>query len=283
MTNNVAIIFEGGSMRCQFTGGVIDVLLENHIAFDACYGVSAGAMSGLSFKSNQIGRVTRVNLAFCNDDRYMGARLLATTGSFVGYDFIFNDIQDRIDPFDNDTYLANPMKLIVGVSDIVFGTPSYLEVKNAMLDANMVQASTSLPLLTQPVEIDGHLYLDGGVTDSVPVEHALDDDGYDRAVVVLTQHRSYQKEPYEFMAMARQRYSEYPYLLEALETRHTRYNEQREHIWELEREGKVLVLSPSAPVTVGHVEHDASKLLELYIDGRQQTIRHLDAIKDFVG
>lgn len=281
MGNKVAIIFEGGSMRCQFTGGVIDVLLENGVAVDACYGVSAGAMSGLSFKSRQIGRVVRVNLAFCNDDRYMGARLMATTGSFVGYDFIFNDVQDRIDPFDNDAYLANPMKLVAGVTDIVFGTPNYLEVENGTLDADIIRASTSLPLLTQPVEIDGRLYLDGGIADSVPVERALED-GYDRAIVVLTQHRSYRKAPYEFMAVARQRYSEYPYLLEALETRHERYNAQRERIWELEREGRVLVLAPSSPVTVGHVEHDAAKLLELYIDGRQQATHRLGAIREFV-
>ncbi|MBM6905287.1 patatin family protein [Collinsella tanakaei] len=277
-----AIILEGGSFRGQFTAGVLDVLMERNVQPDACYGVSAGVLNGLSYKSHQIGRPNRVNLAFCNDERYMGAKSFARSGSFIGYDFMLNDVQDRLDPFDNEAYLKNPMPLVAVVTDIVFGTGAYLEVKNAVLDIDVVRATTSLPLMTQPVEIDGHLYLDGGVADSVPIEHVLEDAGYDRAVVVLTQHRAYKKGPYEMMAAARARYGEYPYLLDAIESRHERYNEQREHIWSYEKEGRALVLTPPRPVEVGHIEHDTAKLLDLYIQGRQEATRHLDEIVSFL-
>ena len=39
-----ALIMEGGAMRGLFTCGVMDVLLENGIAFDGCAGISAGAV-----------------------------------------------------------------------------------------------------------------------------------------------------------------------------------------------------------------------------------------------
>ena len=277
-----AIILEGGSFRGQFTAGVLDVLMEGGIWPDACFGVSAGALNGLSYKSRQIGRSNRVSLAFCNDERYMGARSFARSGSFIGYDFMLNDVQDRLDPFDNDAYLANPMPLFAVATDIVFGTAAYLEVGNAVLDIDAVRASTSLPLMAPPVEIDGHLYLDGGVADSVPVEHVLEDAGFERALVVLTQHRAYRKGPYELMAAARARYGGYPYLLEALESRHERYNEQRQHIWAYEEDGRALIVAPPRPVAVGHVEHDAAKLLDLYIQGRQECARHLGEIKEFL-
>ena len=238
-------------------------MMENGVEVAACYGTSAGALNGLSFKSRQIGRTNRINLAFCNDSRYMGAQSLISTGSMVGYDFMLNDVQDRIDPFDNDAYLANPMEMWACATDIVFGTAAYLPVRNATLDIDYVRASTSLPLVTQPVEVDGHLYMDGGTADSVPVEHALEDAGFDRAIVVLTRERSYVKEPYGQLGLARRMYAGYPYLLEAIENRHERYNEQREHIWEYERAGRALVLAPPTPVEVGHVEHDPVKLLEL--------------------
>ena len=167
-------------------------------------------------------------------------------------------------------------------TDMLFGTAAYLPVKNAMLDIDCVRASTSLPLVTPPVEIDGHKYVDGGVADSVPVEHVLEEAGYDRAVVVLTQDRSYEKAPYEFMPAARARYGEYPYLLEAIETRHDRYNVQRMHLWKYEREGRALVVAPQKPVEVGHVEHDSAKLLDLYIQGRQEAKRLLAQIQQFV-
>lgn len=278
----VAMVLEGGSFRCQFTAGVLDVFMENGVEVAACYGVSAGALSGLSYKSRQIGRVNRVNLAFCNDSRYMGAKSFATSGSVVGYDFLLNDIQDRLDPFDNETFEKNPMELYAVATDVVFGTPAYLPVKNAVLDVDALRATTSLPLVTQPVEMGDAIYLDGGVADSVPVEHALEDAGFDRAVVVLTQDRTYKKGPYEFLAAAHARYAAYPYLLEALENRHERYNEQREHIWEYERQGRALVIAPPQPVEVGHIEHDPEKLLDLYIQGRQEGKRRLDEARSFI-
>lgn len=278
----VAMVLEGGSFRGQFTAGVLDVLMEHGVETAACYGTSAGALNGLNYKSRQIGRVNRVNLAFCNDPRYMGAQSLITTGSMVGYDFMLNDVQDRLDPFDNEAYLANPMEMYACATDIVFGTAAYLPIRNATLDIDSVRASTSLPLVTQPVEIDGHLYLDGGTADSVPVEHALEDAGFDRAIVVLTQDRGYTKGEYGLMPAARRAYAAYPYLLDAMESRHERYNEQREHIWEYERQGRALIVAPARPVEVGHVEHDAAKLLDLYIQGRQEAQRLLGDIKEFV-
>ena len=279
----VAIVLEGGSFRGEFTAGVLDVLMENGVEVAACYGTSAGALNGLNYKSRQIGRVNRVNLAFCNDPRYMGAQSLMTTGSMVGYDFILNDVQDRLDPFDNEAFFANPMEMYACATDIVFGTAAYLPVRDATLDIDAVRASTSLPLVTKPVEIDGHLYLDGGTADSVPVEHVLENTGFDRAIVVLTQDRSYQKSPYGLMGAAHAAYAGYPYLLEAMENRHERYNEQREHIWEYERAGRALVLAPPVPVEVAHVEHDTEKLLNLYIQGRQEAKHRLGEIREFVG
>ncbi|WP_144744192.1 patatin-like phospholipase family protein [Enorma burkinafasonensis] len=280
-TGKCALVLEGGSFRSQFTAGVIDVMLERGIEVPACYGVSAGALIGLNYKSRQIGRANRVNLAFCNDRRYIGAKSLTATGSLIGYDFMLNDVQDRLDPFDNETFLANPMRLYATATDILFGTAAYLEVRNAVLDIDIVRATTSLPLMTQSVELDGHLYLDGGVADSVPVEHVLEDEGYSRAIVVLTQHRSYVKAPYDLMAPARARYAEFPYLLEALETRHERYNEQRERIWAYEDAGRALVIAPPRPVEVGHVERDPAKLLDLYIQGRQEAARLIERIRAF--
>ena len=277
-----ALVLEGGSFRGQFTAGVLDVFMEAGITFDACYGVSAGALCGLGFKSHQIGRANRVNLAFCDDQRYIGVRSLAQTGSIVGYDFLLDEVQNRLDPFDFDAYKANPMPLYATVTDVVFGTASYLKVADAALDADAVRASTSLPLVTTPVEIDGHLYLDGGIADSVPVEHVLEDEGFGSAVVILTQDRAFEKQPYELMAAARAAYSSYPYLLEALATRHERYNEQRGHIWSYEGEGRALVLAPEKSVEVGHIERDAEKLLDLYIQGRREAAGRLDEVRAFL-
>ena len=280
-----AIILEGGSFRGQFTAGVLDVLMERGVTgFDACYGVSAGALNGLSFKSGQIGRANRVNLAFRDDKRYMSLSALAKTGSVVGYDFMLHEIQTNIDPFDDEAFRANPMRFYAAVTDLLFGTADYLEVADPVADIDIVRASTSLPLMTQPVELNGHQYLDGGLADAVPVEHVLGAAGFDRAVVVLTRERGYEKEPYDasMLAAAQARYAAFPYFIETLKNRHENYNRQREHIWAYEQEGRALVVCPTGPVDVGQMEHSGEKLLRLYIEGRAEGTRLLDGIRAFI-
>ena len=134
----VALVLEGGSFRGQFTAGVLDVLMEAGVEIPAVYGVSAGALNGVNYKSHQIGRANRINLAFCNDNRFMGAASFASTGSIVGYDFIFNDVQDRLDPFDNETFDASPIEMYAVATDMLFGTATYLPVKSAVLDLDAV-------------------------------------------------------------------------------------------------------------------------------------------------
>ena len=54
------------------------------------------------------------------------------------------------------------------------------------------------------------------------------------------------------------------------------------HLWKYEREGRALVVAPQKLVEVGHVEHDSAKLLDLYIQGRQEAKRLLAEIQEFV-
>ena len=280
-----ALILEGGSFRGQFTAGVLDVLMEAGVTFDACYGVSAGALNGMNFKSRQIGRASRINLAFRDDKRYMSLSALAKTGSVVGYDFLLDDIQNRIDPFDNEAYRANPMPFYAAVTDLLFGTADYPEVGYPVADLDIVRASSSLPLVAPPVEIDGHQYLDGGLADAVPVEHVLGEAGFTRAVVVLTRERGFKKEPYDkqMLAAAQARYASCPYFIETLRNRHERYNLQREHIRAFEAEGRALVICPAGPVDVAQIEHNGEKLLRLYVEGRTEGAQALEQVRAFIG
>ena len=282
MKKKTALVLEGGAFRGQFTAGVIDVFLEHGITFDACYGVSAGSLIGANYKAKQIGRPNRVNLALRDDKRYMSFNNLTGTGNLIGYDFLFNDVDDKIDPFDNETFNSNPMPLYAVVSDIVFGTADYIKVEDSHFDMDAIRASTALPLLSQPVEIGGHKYLDGGFTDAVPIEHVLEQAGFDQAVVVLTRERGFVKKPYEFMSPAKQVYADYPFFVEALANRHERYNLQREHIYAYEKEGRALIVEPQKPVELGQFDRDGSKLLDLYIQGRQHATHLLEDIEKFI-
>lgn len=278
----VDLVLEGGGLRGVFTAGALDVLQEAGVyGFDTVWGTSAGAINAASYLSRQIGRAIRENLAFRDDRRFMSLWSLATTGNIAGADFLYHEIQDRIDPFDYDAFARRRSRFVAVASDVVFGTPAYLEVEELPRDIDKVRASASLPVLSQIVEVAGGRYLDGGTTDSVPVERALEQ-GARRLVVVLTRERAYVKHgAAELQRLADRRYAEFPYYLEALRTRSERYNAQRERIWELERQGTAVVIAPSGPVHVGSTgSASGEELLRLYLDGRAQATRALGAVRE---
>ncbi|MCH4179971.1 MAG: patatin family protein [Atopobiaceae bacterium] len=280
MAGKVALVLEGGGLRGQFTAGVLDVFLEQGLTgFDVAYGVSAGAINAADFKAGQNGRMMRDTLAYRDDKRFMSLYSLATTGDLTGVDFVYDEVQNRLDPFDSDAFMANPMRMVAVVSDVTFGTPDYLEVAELPEDIDKVRASASLPVVSKIVDLDGHRYLDGGTTDSVPVERAMAD-GATRLVVVLTRDRGYVKEgPYELMAAARVRYADFPYYLEVLANRAPRYMEQREHIWQLEREGAAVVVAPPEPVDISATSVSGGELLTLYLQGRTAGLAAVEQVR----
>ncbi len=288
-----ALVLEGGGFRGMFTAGVLDVLLERGLTgFSSVWGVSAGAMNAVSFKSRQIGRTMRIMLAYRDDLRFMSFLSLAKTGNMTGGEFVYETVQNELDPCDDDAFMENPMSMYAVVSNVTFGTPDYLRVAELPADVLKVRASAALPGVSRMVEIDGQRYLDGGTTDSVPFAAAMGLPGARkveghvpavRSVVVLTQHRAYEKGPgTEAKLLRSHRYDAYPYYIEALRTRAERYNAQREQLWELERAGRCLVIAPDKPVEVGVMETSGGPLLDLYLQGRRQAEARLAEIDEFL-
>lgn len=291
-----ALVLEGGGFRGMFTAGVLDVLQERGVyGFSGVWGVSAGAVNASNFRSRQIGRTMRDILAFRDDRRFMSLWSLATTGDMAGVDFMYDEVQNRLDPCDTDAFNASETPMWAVVSDVTFGTPAYLPVRRYPEDIDRVRASASLPTVSRIVELDGHRYLDGGTTDSIPYAAALGLPGApevegrpaaERALVVLTQDRGFVREQAgsgEQIALRSHRYDRYPYYLEALRTRAERYNAQRERLWELEDAGTCLVIALEEPVRVGSSTRDGESLLALYVAGRRQALERIAEIEAFLG
>lgn len=292
--DDVALVLEGGAFRGIFTAGVLDVLQEQGIyGFSSVWGVSAGAINAVSFKSRQIGRAMRVMLAFRDDRRFMSLWSWARTGDIAGADFLYDEVQNHIDPCDDATFAANPLRMYAVATDTIFGTAAYLPCERMPEDIIKVRASASLPLVSKRVEIEGHRYLDGGTADSIPYAVALGESGAPqveghkpaaRAVVVVTQDRSYVKGgTSEQVYIRSHRYDGYEYYLESLASRADRYNASREHLFELEEQGKVMVLEPPRPVEVSGTEANGEKLLRLYLQGRTAATEKLEQLRAFVG
>lgn len=282
--NNIGLVLEGGGMRGLFTAGVIDVMMENRITYGALVGVSAGACFGYNYKSHQPGRVLRYNLAYCKDPRYCSFWSLIKTGNMFGADFCYYEIPDKLDLFDVEAFESNPMAFHLVCTDMETGKPVYHQCTSTRIPGEMewIRASSSLPFVAKPVELEGRKYMDGGIADSIPLRYA-ETLGYARNVVVLTQPEGYVKKPSSLMGLIRLKFRKYPNFIKAMERRAEMYNDTIDYIQAQEDAGNVFAIRPPEALPVGRVEHDPEKLKLAYQMGRDATIRVLDALKAFVG
>ncbi len=276
------LVMEGGAMRGLFTAGVTDVLMENGIEFDGAVGVSAGACFGCNYKSRQRGRAIRYNLRFCRDKRYCSVRSLIKTGDMFGGEFCYHTLPDKLDIFDYDAYNSNPMEFYVVCTDVESGKPVYKRLNTVNSEGlEWIRASASMPLAAKIVEIDGRKFLDGGISDSIPLRF-MENNGYDKNIVILTQPRDYEKKDSKSISLVKKAYKKYPKLVGTYANRPKMYNEQLKHIRQSEKQGKVYVIAPPATLPVDHVEHNQDKLLEVYRIGRNTALKYLDEILKFM-
>ncbi len=276
------LILEGGAMRGMFTAGVIDVMMENGIVYDGIVGVSAGAVFGCNYKSGQIGRVIRYNERFCSDKRYCSLWSLLKTGNLYGADFCYRTIPEELDVFDTKAFRENPTVFYVVCTDVETGKPIYKRCDRADgEDLLWMRASASLPFVSTPVEVDGRVLLDGGMSDSIPVRF-FEGIGYDKNVVVLTRPRTYVKKKAGLLPVLRRSLRKYPLLARAIEERADVYNETVRYICEKEEKGEIFVIRPEKALDVGKTEKKPEKLRAAYNEGRRTAKEMLPALRAFL-
>lgn len=269
-------------MRGLFTAGVIDVMMENGVEFDGMIGVSAGSSFGCNYKSRQPGRVLRYNLRYASDPRYMGLWSLLTTGNLVGAEFAYHTLPLQLDIFDTATFEANPMEFYMVATDTATGEPAYYRMDKVDRDSlEWLRASASMPAVTRPVRVaDGRQMLDGGISDSIPLAY-FRSLGYRRNVVVLTQPRDY----FKTRASAwlwRMLLPRHKKVAEAMARRHEMYNAQLQLVADGERSGDTFVIAPEAPLPIGRVSTDKTKMKNVYAIGRRAAEEALPRLKDFL-
>lgn len=268
-------------MRGMFTAGVLDVFMEQGLCFDGAIGVSAGAAFGVNYKSGQIGRAIRYNMRYCNDPRYCGLRCLLREGNIFSTPFAYGEVPLRHDVFDFDAYQRHPMPFHLVCTDVETGQPVYHEYGGREDHGfDWIRASASMPLVSRMVEIEGGKYLDGGISDSIPLRY-FESIGYGRNVVILTQPPQYEKKENTLLFLVRLMYRRYPGLIRAMQNRHVSYNETLRYIEQREAEGAVLVLRPQSPLPVGRIEKNPLNLRKAYDIGRNEALAQLGTIRAF--
>ena len=277
------LVLEGGGLRGIFSAGVLDVLMEEGVKFDGAAGVSAGAAFGSNYKSGQNRRAIRYNLRFAKDPRYSSVMSLIATGNLFNAQFCYHDIPEKLDPFDWEAFRRNPMEFYLVCTDVETGKPVYHLCDNdseqEMLE--WFRASGSMPLVSRVVEIGGQKLLDGGISDSIPLRF-MEEQGYQRNIVVLTQPADFVKTLNPLMGMVERGLRSYPNAVEAIRNRHIVYNEELAYVRQRESGKQAFVIRPDHALDIGRIEHDRMKIRAAYKAGRRKARKLLPEILRFL-
>lgn len=265
---NTGLVLEGGGMRGTFTSGVLDGFMKNEAYFHYVVAVSAGACNGLSYMSHQIRRARISNIDFLAKYKYLGVRHLLTQGCIFDRKLLYEDFPEKLLPYDYDAFFRNPDEFEMVTTNCLTGQPCYLsERRDRQRVIDIVKASSSLPYVSKIVMVDGIPMLDGGIVDSIPVEHAREK-GHKTNVLVLTRNKGWRSTEKD-RKIPHFIYKNYPRLRVVLSHRCEAYNRQLDLVDELERRGEVVCIRPERPMEVGRMERDVEKLERLYEEGFQ--------------
>lgn len=273
------LVLEGGAFRGLYTQGFLDAMMINDLSLSCVIGVSAGALSGASYVSGQIGRSGRINLTYRHDSRYIGTRALIHNHSILDVGFLTEE-RGILEPLDTERFYRPDQRFIAVATNCRTGRPACFEKGKCSDMMAALRASAAIPFISQMVKIEGVPYLDGACSCRIPYLWALKS-GYEKIVVIRTRDREFRKEE-SGPKRKYHLYRKYPELVRRLANGDHAYNLQCDELDRLHREGRVFMAAPSKTVTVQQLEKDMEKLGDLYWLGYQDCMDQLTELKRYL-
>lgn len=275
------LVLEGGGMKGVYTAGVLDFFLDKGIEFSNVYGVSAGACHMCSYLSKQRRRALEVNIDYLDTRRYCSLESLLTTGDLFNVQTAYHLIPEYLHPYDYAAFDRYQGRAYAVATNIVTGRAEYLRIRDMKEDIDAVRASASLPLVSRNVKIGKKIYLDGGISDAVPLQKSIVD-GNLKNVVVLTKEEGFVRKPASNLALIKIRYWKYPKVYELMTDRHIRYNENMDYVERQKENGQAFVIRPKKLSGVGRIEKDVEKLTALYEEGYADAQENYEALLNYL-
>lgn len=288
MTNNIkntALIFEGGGMRASYSSGLLCHLLENKLYFDYVAGISAGASCSVNYLSRDISRAKQSFVDIVKDPHFGGWKSFLSGEGYFRAKYIYEETTHSTGtlPFDFPAFFHNPAYLRIGAFHMETGKMNYFsrtDIQTPLDLMRVVRASSSMPIVMPPAEVNGSVYVDGGISGGIALDIAKQD-GFQRFFVILTRPKGYKKSPVKHKRLVKTFYRKYPQVADAMLQRHIRYNQTLEELQELELEGKAFLVYPDE-MPVSNMETHYHKLQKSYELGYAQGLRDLPAWKSFL-
>lgn len=274
------IIDTGGGNRGVFGAGVFERILDEKIKFDCCIGVSAGSANVITYLAEQKGRLYRFYHDYAFRKQYMSFQNLIKHGEYINLDYIYSSITNLNgeDPLDFETVKKYEGIMELIATDGKTAEPEYLHTEDIIQDDFWcLKASCAIPFVCKPVSRNGHTYYDGGISNPIPIERALEL-GCDKTVLIISKPEEMRKASKPDTYGAKLLKNKNPFLSQKLNSRIERYNSSLQRAMELQKEGKCLIIAPKSCCNVGTLKKTPESIDMLYRSGYDEA----EKIKEFI-
>lgn len=280
--NNIGLVLEGGGMKGLYTAGVLEFFMEKELYFPYVIGVSAGACMAATYLSRQKGRNKKVNTELVSDPRYISFRNFLRKRELFGMDFLFDEVPNKIVPFDFHTFQNGAEQFVIGTTDCETGEAVYYnkhEHGNDIL--KIIRASSSVPFIAPAVEYDDKQLLDGGITDPIPIQKAQAD-GFQKNVVIMTKPAGFEKQRNKLSSIAKWLYRHYPNVANRLVEHYEIYNNTISYLYSEKQKENFFVIQPSVQLPASGLERNKERLVHLYELGYSDAKNQFEHLKQWI-
>jgi predicted patatin/cPLA2 family phospholipase len=181
-----ALVIEGGGMRGAYAVGVLKILHDYGGAdlFDHIYAVSSGVYAATFFTAGQVKEMESTWDNYVHNSQLIKYGNCLRCRPILDVDRLIRLFRGPESYLDLDRLLGAQPALTYVLTDFATGRPAYFDAKRLAI-FDLMRASSAIPWFYPRVRIEGRLYFDGGVSDALPVQQAIND-GYWDIVVVAT-------------------------------------------------------------------------------------------------
>jgi predicted patatin/cPLA2 family phospholipase len=267
------LVVEGGATRAAYASGAADALQQAGFVPDAIYGTSAGGAIAAWFAAGQ----TRVGLRTWDrlaDRSLMSFRRLAG-GSVPVIDFrrLYGEYYPTLFGLDVVRLRRAPYPVVVTLTDAELVRTEYLDLRRAPDVFRALHATSAMPIVSEaPVELEGRSFVDGGLSDPIPVRRAIED-GHRDLVVLL--NRPPGERAAEPRLVTRLVARSFPRLADAMARHHELHNEAVRLAERPPRGVRVRIVRPASDLGIGRFTRDVRRVRAAISRGREDARRAL--------
>ena len=255
------LVVEGGGMRGAHTCGILWPLVQTgRTHFDVVTATSAGTCTSAYFVAKQFNQFSWVSREFLHDRQFINLRKLFSRHSVMDLDYLINYIFRDVCPLDIKALQETATEFYITATRCDTAQPVYFNNHHDDI-FTALKASAAMPVAYKhPVVIGDQQYIDGGISDSIPIQKAIDE-GCDEIVVLMTRPLGYRMKPPFANLLPALFNKKFPAVAQALKQRHNHYNDVLRRIEKQDYPCKLTVIRPKDKLPVSRLTTKHEKIM----------------------